>query len=293
MQWSKVTHLQTLAIETASQHGLNCAEIASMSKHVISALDDCYITQLLPVTLKVMAGFEKDEMYHVKRTQLLNVPGFELDQLVKCFCPEIDQWRNEQSSAMGDNERDRVPGGESAAHNFLWRVLPMFCLVVFQDGIYWIQDMPNHPISMFIKGLLPLWYVLWANEQRNRIAQLDYSECTQQISRLEPASKAAFDHVNERMQAQVHQLEQQDMQQDMQQEQCEMQREQRDHQIHQLLLQLVNNQQAGQTPQTPRIDEGTRTSLVIAHPATPNVTLLRWLIVSRTWMSCPSQFFQQ
>jgi hypothetical protein len=51
MQWSKVTHLQMLAFETTSQHGLNRAEITSMSKHVISALDDCYITQLLPITL--------------------------------------------------------------------------------------------------------------------------------------------------------------------------------------------------------------------------------------------------
>jgi hypothetical protein len=66
-----------------------------------------------------------------------------------------------------DNESDCVPGGESVAHNFLLRVLPMFWLVVFEDGIYWIHYMPNHPISMFIKGLLPHWYVLWANEQRN------------------------------------------------------------------------------------------------------------------------------
>jgi hypothetical protein len=124
--------------------------------------------------------------------------------------------------------------------------------------------MPNHPISMFIKGLLPHWYVLWANEQRNRIGQLEYNECTQQISRLEPASKAVFDHVNERMQAQFHHLEQQYMQQ----EQHEMQREQHNNQI------LVNNQQAGQTPQTPRIDEGPCTSLLIAHPAMPNVTNL-------------------
>jgi hypothetical protein len=144
MQWSKVMHLQKLAIETASQHGLNHAEITSMSKHVISTIDDCYITQLLPITLKVMAGFEKDETYHVKHTLLPNVPGFALDQLVKCFCPEIERWQNEQSSAMGDNER--VPGGESAARNFLWRVIPMFCMVVFEDGIYWIHDMPNHPI---------------------------------------------------------------------------------------------------------------------------------------------------
>jgi hypothetical protein len=88
-----------------------------MSKHVITTLDDCYNTQLLPVTWKVLAGFEKDETYHVKRTQLPNVPGFALDQLVKCFCPEIEQWGNEQSSAMGDNEHDRVPGGESAARS--------------------------------------------------------------------------------------------------------------------------------------------------------------------------------
>jgi hypothetical protein len=100
------------------------------------------------------------------------------------------------------------------------------------------------------------------------------------------------------MQAQFHHLEQRDMQR----EQCEIQREQRDNQIHQLLHQLVNNQQAGQTPQTPRIDEGPRTSLLIAHPPTPNVTnlpatppktLLQWLIVLLTWMSCPAQFFQQ
>jgi hypothetical protein len=73
--------------------------------------------------------------------------------------------------------------------------------------------------------------VLWANEQRNQIAQLEYNECTQQISQLEPASKAAFDHVNERMQAQFHHLEQREMRR----EQFEMQREQRDNQIHQLL----------------------------------------------------------
>jgi hypothetical protein len=67
MQWSKVTHLQTLAIETTSQHGLNRAEIALMSKHAVSALDDCYITQLLPITSKVMAGFEKDILLNPHR----------------------------------------------------------------------------------------------------------------------------------------------------------------------------------------------------------------------------------
>jgi hypothetical protein len=83
-----------------------------------------------------------------------------MDQLVKCFSPEIEQWRNEQSSARGDNERDCVSGGESAGRNFLWHIIPMFCMVDFEDGIYWIHETPNHPISMFIKGLLPHWYVL-------------------------------------------------------------------------------------------------------------------------------------
>jgi hypothetical protein len=94
------------------------------------------------------------------------------------------------------------------------------------------------------------------------------------------------------MQAQFHHQEQQDMQQ----EQCKMQREQCNNQIDQLLL--VNNQEAGQTPQTPRIDEGPCTSLLIAHPVTPDVTnfhqtLLQWLIILPTWMSCLSKCFQQ
>jgi hypothetical protein len=99
------------------------------------------------------------------------------------------------------------------------------------------------------------------------------------------------------MQAQFHHLEQQDKQW----EQREMQREQHDNQIHQLLQQLVNNQQAGQTPQTPRIDEGPRTNCwLITQQGQMSQTylqlhqmLLWWLIVLQTWMSCLSQFFQQ
>jgi hypothetical protein len=96
MWWSKVMHRQMLAIETASQHGLNHAEIASMSKHVISALDDCYIMQLLPVTLKVTARFGQAKVYHVKLTQLPNVPGFALDQLVNVSVQRLSGGRNHQ-----------------------------------------------------------------------------------------------------------------------------------------------------------------------------------------------------
>jgi hypothetical protein len=68
MQWSKVTHLWTLDVETTSQRGLNHAEITSMSKHVVSAIDDCYIRQLLPVTLKVIRSWQR--LKRMRRTLL-------------------------------------------------------------------------------------------------------------------------------------------------------------------------------------------------------------------------------
>jgi hypothetical protein len=207
LRWSKVTHLRTLSIEYASQHGLNRAEIASMSKHTISSLDDCYITQLLPVALQVMAGFERDAVYNVRRMTVSLPDGWGVEHITNCFCPQIHEWRNQQSSALGDNEMDAVPGGESAAHNFLWGVIPMFCMVVFQDGIYWIEDMPTHPISMFIKGQLPDWYPQWAQQERDRIRQLQYNERGHLINQLEPPSKAAFDLVHEQMHARFQKLD--------------------------------------------------------------------------------------
>jgi hypothetical protein len=71
--WSKVTHIRTVAIEYASTKGLSRAEIATMSKHAISSLDDFYITQLFPPALLVMSGFEREEVYNVRRT-LVKLP---------------------------------------------------------------------------------------------------------------------------------------------------------------------------------------------------------------------------
>jgi hypothetical protein len=107
---------------------------------------------------------------------------------------------------------DYKPGGESAAHNFLWKLIPMFCMTLFQDGIYWIEEKPTHPISLFLTGLLPGWYTEYARQERDRIAQLDFAERDEHINRLAPQCKAAFDCTNEFMQAKFEQLEERERQ---------------------------------------------------------------------------------
>jgi hypothetical protein len=154
--WAKVTHIRTLAIEYASRMGLSRGDIASMSKHSLSSLDDCYATELKKSTLLVMScGREK---VYDEPQMLLKLPeGFTMNDLVLCFCPEIIRWHTEQCDPdTGDNLADRS-GNESGARNFLHGVVPFFAKALFQDGIYWIHDFPDHEISRFLLARLPPW----------------------------------------------------------------------------------------------------------------------------------------
>jgi hypothetical protein len=175
VSWGKVTHLRTMAIEFASQHGCSRGLIASLSKHKISSLDDCYVTELHPDVLKVMAGFEKKEHYDIKRSRCTIPANVTWEAIVKCFIPRIDEWREQQNSLLGDNAEDLKPGGKmSAARNLLHHLLPMMVKHVFNTGIYVTTELPNHAISHFITGCLRElgmgnWYPAWAASERARI----------------------------------------------------------------------------------------------------------------------------
>jgi hypothetical protein len=189
--WAKVTHLRTLAIEYASRMGLSRGDVASLSKHSISSLDDCYATELKEDPLRVMS-VGRDKVYDVPRARLALPDGFTIDSLVFCFCPEYEQWLTEQvDPVMGDNLADKN-GGESGARNFLLGVVPFFCRVLFQDGIYWIRDYPDHEISRFLLSRLPAWYSEWAEVQRGTLNQLTELTRNKQIENLNDASTAAF-----------------------------------------------------------------------------------------------------
>jgi hypothetical protein len=80
----------------------------------------------------------------------------------------------------------------------------MFCMNVFQDGIYWIEDKPTHPISIFIIGQLGDLYRDWARHE--------FAEGDEQINCLEPQSKVAVDRMKENVQARFEQPEEREWQ---------------------------------------------------------------------------------
>jgi hypothetical protein len=130
---------------------------------------------------------------------------------------------------MGDNEQDSKPGGQSAARNFLWGVIPMFCWTVFQDGIYWIEDKPEHPISLFIIGCLGEQYRDWAREERDRIAHLEIAEADEQINRLDPQSKAAFDRMHEVINIQFAELKEREREREHHEREREIREREKEH----------------------------------------------------------------
>lgn len=70
VSWGKVTDLRKASMEHASSRGeLDEAAIGSMSKHTTSKLSKCYHTELFPPTLRVMSGFNKNDVYFCPPTR--------------------------------------------------------------------------------------------------------------------------------------------------------------------------------------------------------------------------------
>ena len=65
--------------------------------------------------MKVMAGFRKDQEYFVPRSKLPFPDWTNLEDILQRLFPNINQWRAEYSSALGDDSK--------AAANFLNELL--------------------------------------------------------------------------------------------------------------------------------------------------------------------------
>ena len=159
LSWRKITHVRMLGCESASKKGCSDDVIGTMSKHVTRKIAR-YETELHPKILLVMAGFEKRDTYFVPRIHLKLPTGWLIENLVLLLFPRITVWRTQQAGPDGDNNGKK----KCAAHAFLWEVLPFFALVLFQDGIYWLRDFPDHEATRLLVKVLPDWYQQWAKE---------------------------------------------------------------------------------------------------------------------------------
>jgi Centromere DNA-binding protein complex CBF3 subunit, domain 2 len=195
LSWYKCTHLRTMGIEHASVAGLNNDELGTLSKHITDKIDR-YTTELYPPVLKVMARFSKEEEYWVPRLSLGLPSDFTHNDLVKCLWPRIDEWREQQRSTYGD-----FPCDGCAASNFLWKVLPFFAMVIFQDGIYWLRDFPNNEATRLLAHIMPTWYPEWAADARDKVEEMIQHREDSKITTLNTAVQAAFTALANKMDA--------------------------------------------------------------------------------------------
>jgi hypothetical protein len=132
----------------------------------------------------------------------------EFDVTITVF-PRIHVWRRQWHDARrGDHSE--------AGRNFLWGTLPYLAVVAFQDGIYWINDFPQHEASRLLLNIMPPWYPRYAQHARETVANNQRDVEAVQISVMNNAAQTAFnlmavrlDDVNQSMAKVLAELEEQ------------------------------------------------------------------------------------
>ena len=71
--------------------------------------------------------------------------------------PNLQLWRQQAKSRLGDKS--------VCCDKFLNHVLPYFIEVLIQDGIYFVKDFLNHPVSQLLKvslknSTIPTYYII-------------------------------------------------------------------------------------------------------------------------------------
>ena len=88
-----------------------------------------------------MAGFSKSEAKFIPE-EYLTMP-WDIKLLIGLLLPMYPQWLQEAASVQGDKS--------SCCRHFLNDIIPFLIEVLVQDGIFFISDFPNHPMSQYLK----------------------------------------------------------------------------------------------------------------------------------------------
>ena len=140
-----------------------------------------------------MAGFRKDQEYFVPRSKLSFPDWTNLKDILQRLFPNINRWRAEYSSALGDDSK--------AAANFLNELLPYLAMVIFQDGTYWIHKYPDHEVSILLRQVMPARYERWAVDARREAANMNDMHVECHITEFNAATQQAFMTMNDQMKA--------------------------------------------------------------------------------------------
>jgi hypothetical protein len=137
----KVTHNRTQAVQRAGSEGLAPWQVNTFTKHLLNKFHTSYQSESDKEACKVMAGFSKSEA-HLVPEEYLTMP-WDIKLLIGLLIPKYPQWLQEAASVQGDKS--------SCCRHFLNDIIPFLVEVLVQDGIFFISDFPNHPMSQYLK----------------------------------------------------------------------------------------------------------------------------------------------
>ena len=93
-------------------------------------------------TCNVMSGAEKGEKTYFVPRALLPL-AYSVEWYCRKLLPDLAKWRREAKSPRGDKS--------TCCDKFLNEILPYFVEVLVQDGIYFVKDFPEHPMSRMLR----------------------------------------------------------------------------------------------------------------------------------------------
>jgi hypothetical protein len=184
VHYNKVTHLRSCGMSYASIEGLAADLLATMSKHRGERIFEAYMTELMPIVMKVMAGFGKAETYFVPRSEL-QLPFSDEEATRLCF-PLITRWKEQQASADGDKDTSAV--------NFLYKLLPFLSRVILQDGPFWLRFYPNHRHSQLLRSRMPQVYLRWAEGAIQMANEIRDTRDIRHLDNMNDGVRNAFDN---------------------------------------------------------------------------------------------------
>ena len=133
----------------SSRGGLNPDVIATMTKHKLPGMGDIqttYMTELSPKVLACMSHTDKDD-YFVARTRIDVDSWYPHLDMVKHVFWHYDDYVTQLEQPGSDES--------TAAHNFVFKLLPWLTKVILQDACFWVTTYPNHQVSQMLLGFMP------------------------------------------------------------------------------------------------------------------------------------------
>ena len=139
---AKVCHHRTAALQLGGFESLGPHQINTLTKHRIEKQSSAYGPVAERKTLKIMAGFKNGEPYHLERGQvaLPYAIGWYEQRL---FGAKITNWPHDAERDDGDKS--------TCCSNFLNGIIPWFVEVLIQDGVFFIIEFQDHPLSHWLK----------------------------------------------------------------------------------------------------------------------------------------------